>query len=438
MIDVKPLKTSRDLLAFVENDTKLKRKATTGGGEYAGPCPFCGGRDRFCLQPHHAKGGRWLCRNCTEGKWQDVIAYVMRRDQVNFIEACRRLGAGDMGDSLSCSPVTKVLKPNSNSPPALEWQAKARQVIEICAAALWTAQNKKALDWLHGRGLKDDTLQHWRVGYHQTNGMMAGLHVDRGIIIPCEVGDTIWYLKVRRPTDDPKYKKVVGSKIGLFGAETLGTHEMGVLCEGEFDCMLLHQEAGDLVGVATMGSAADPLQVSTWARYLLPVSRFLIAYDMDGKSERGAEALTALSARMRRIQVPKLQQNDKDLTDYWRSGGNLRDWITFEIERNGYKTTDGDPRKLHQQVLDGITGAIRTHEHHTGCTWAEILVDVQSQNPDLAQRYHNAFEAADDGIYGKWKTGALTKSDWDEFKKRLATWKQATMDLLDYHSLEQK
>ena len=40
-----------DMLALVGRDTQLRRVATTHGGEWAGPCPFCGGRDRFQAKP---------------------------------------------------------------------------------------------------------------------------------------------------------------------------------------------------------------------------------------------------------------------------------------------------------------------------------------------------------------------------------------------------
>jgi Toprim domain/Zinc-binding domain of primase-helicase len=41
------------------------------GGEYIGPCPICGGKDRFGINPHrqgkNGKPGLFLCRRCGEG-----------------------------------------------------------------------------------------------------------------------------------------------------------------------------------------------------------------------------------------------------------------------------------------------------------------------------------------------------------------------------------
>ena len=40
-----------------------KKAATTNGGEYAGPCPNCGGSDRFRVWPVEKGGeGRCWCR----------------------------------------------------------------------------------------------------------------------------------------------------------------------------------------------------------------------------------------------------------------------------------------------------------------------------------------------------------------------------------------
>ena len=47
MIDATRVKEKIDLLAIIQQDTQLKKVANTNGSEYAGPCPFCGGQDRF-------------------------------------------------------------------------------------------------------------------------------------------------------------------------------------------------------------------------------------------------------------------------------------------------------------------------------------------------------------------------------------------------------
>lgn len=45
-----------NLLDLIGTDTTLKRVANTNNGEYHGPCPFCGGKDRFIVQPLTCEG----------------------------------------------------------------------------------------------------------------------------------------------------------------------------------------------------------------------------------------------------------------------------------------------------------------------------------------------------------------------------------------------
>lgn len=79
-----------DLLDLIGADTRLKKVANTRGGEYAGACPFCGGKDRMRVQPEKAQ---WWCRQCSPNEhWQSAADYVMRRDNVPFKEAMSRLG----------------------------------------------------------------------------------------------------------------------------------------------------------------------------------------------------------------------------------------------------------------------------------------------------------------------------------------------------------
>ncbi|MEY4631059.1 MAG: Zinc-binding domain of primase-helicase, partial [Pseudomonadota bacterium] len=46
---------TNSILEFVPN---LKQKSRT---EYAGPCPWCGGKDRFIVWPAQGNGGRFYC-----------------------------------------------------------------------------------------------------------------------------------------------------------------------------------------------------------------------------------------------------------------------------------------------------------------------------------------------------------------------------------------
>lgn len=193
MIDLEALKASIDLLALAGHDTELKHVATSGGGEWAGPCPFCGGKDRFRIQPG---ARRWMCHNCTDAKWQDAIAYIMRRDNLDFKAALEALG-GDAWRRLGSAARIQPPPTPADQPPGDKWQAAAHQIIDTCAAKLWQPEGEKALAWLRTRrGLSEETIKRRRLGVWP-GGELAGLKVWRGIVIPCTVAGVIWYLKVR-------------------------------------------------------------------------------------------------------------------------------------------------------------------------------------------------------------------------------------------------
>ena len=160
VIDTGAIKQRTDLLGLIGADTRLKKVASTGGGEYAGPCPFCGGRDRFRVQP--AKG-RWWCRGCSDGsRWQDAIGYVRRREGLGFTEACRRLGASPSGVSMTrpwpprrwsaaghpsrprppTAPIVPAPAPLPELAEGLEpsaaWRAAGMRFLEDAEAVLWS------------------------------------------------------------------------------------------------------------------------------------------------------------------------------------------------------------------------------------------------------------------------------------------------------------
>jgi phage/plasmid primase-like uncharacterized protein len=60
-----------------------------GRNERTGPCPLCGGKDRFAI---NVKKGVFNCRGCNTGG--DVIALVQHLAGVTFAEACAILAGG--------------------------------------------------------------------------------------------------------------------------------------------------------------------------------------------------------------------------------------------------------------------------------------------------------------------------------------------------------
>jgi DNA primase len=355
MVDTKALLERVDLAALIERD--LGYPVRREGRWFKWICPFHDDRKTPSLG---VAGNRWKCFGC--GSSGDAIDWLRKRERLNFREACGRLGSIDL------VPSSEKAAPHhlpSSSVPATAWQNQALDVVSNCQAYLWSDTGTKALGWLSRRGLAKDTVKKWRLGFNPRDQKLSGLWVARGIVIPCLAAGQTWYLKVRRASGQAKYSQVSGGQVALFGADTIATQDTVVVTEGEFDAMLLHQEAGDLVGVVTLGSAAARLP-DAWVPYLLGVQRLLVAYDTDAAGAQGAARWESVSSRAQRI-VPL---SGKDVTDFYLAGGDLRAWVQFAL------ATDGDP----------IATPVETQVPISRASWAGQRVRIEDL-PDFKAEY---------------------------------------------------
>jgi DNA primase len=151
IIDLDRVKQDADLLAIVERDTQLKKVASTNGGELAGACPFCGGHDRFHIQPNAKPFPIWMCRQCRSGKWDTVIGYIAKHDNLDptkhndLVKICQRA----VGKVSTTSIPRPTLPPYpAYKPPANDWQGSARNAIDICCNNLYSRLGALALKYL--------------------------------------------------------------------------------------------------------------------------------------------------------------------------------------------------------------------------------------------------------------------------------------------------
>lgn len=357
---------------------ELKRVANTKGGEYVGPCPFCpGGQDRFHLWPDHPSGcPQFWCRVCRRGG--DGIRYVMERDGLTFVEVCREYSGSKSGDNglTASSQAERRVHSVEAGPPNADWQNKAMLLIADCEAALWSEQGGRALAYLHAeRGLTNDTIRAWRLGYCPSDDKRHNLYCDRGITIPWFDGKgRLWKVNVRRPAVELRYRAVAGSvaKSALLGTDRLEGRSDCFVTEGEFDAILLRQEVGDRADVLTLGSDSGRL-ADRWLPALLPVKRFWIVTDADKAGERAASYwLGLVGERGRRIYPPMAE---KDVTDSWKAGADLRKWALGHLD---------DKRAGLEAQLEALLDDIRQ------CPDDERLAELQIElaaKMDEHQRY---------------------------------------------------
>lgn len=348
-----------NLLDLIDADGgTLKRIATTNGGEYAGACPFCGGRDRFRAWPVE---GRYWCRSC--GKAGDAIQYLRERRGLSFVEACRYLGH-DSGSRLNgARPAPAAWAPREVKAPPDLWQAKARTFLDRAIDCLWARRGESMRQWLHDvKGLGNATIKAAGLGYNPADiyeprgtwGLAPMLREDGtekkqwlpgGLVIPHIVGGAVHRLRIRRsdPGDGPRYVIMSGSSSAPMAWNL--ERAAAVIVESELDGLLLNQEAGVLAGVVAMGSAQVKPDRITHAA-LTAATVILIALDSDDAGARAAWAFWPATYGKRAKRWPSIK--GKDASDARLNGLDLRTWITTGIfttverfERFCIQTIDG-------------------------------------------------------------------------------------------------
>ena len=321
MTDAATISRSVDLMTLV--NTQLRKSGNTEGGEYSGPCPFCGGNDRFSVQPNHPEGGRWYCRGFGDNKWHSPFDYVMRRDDIPFKEALMILG-GDTNHSIPKQRQNapgqaidkRVIVRTCDSP---EWQEQAIEIVSKGIADLWSSDGDRARAYLHKRGLTEKTIKLWDLGFIPE----PRPGIAKGILIPCFEGGfgagNIKYLRIRTSSQvkNEKWRQVSGSRSWLYGGFTYSRGAIAYLLESNFDVMLANQIGASGVGYA--GIAAGDRMVIEFAKYFTTVDDLIIIPDNDEAGIRGA---TTRAKSSRYWHIANTAPEGSDLTGYYLASGN--------------------------------------------------------------------------------------------------------------------
>src|SRR5437868_4865483 len=146
------LRTRLPLAELVGRRVRLTRK----GREFAGLCPFHNEKTPSFYVVDDK--GFFHCFGC--GAHGDAIGYVMRAENLDFIEAIERL-AGEAG-----------LQVPQSTPQERERAQRQKTLLEALAAAaafyeaqLWSVPGARAREYLTARGLDDETIRRFRLGW---------------------------------------------------------------------------------------------------------------------------------------------------------------------------------------------------------------------------------------------------------------------------------
>jgi DNA primase len=195
--------------------------------------------------------------------------------------------------------------------------ADALTLVNGAAARLWSADGTKALAYLRGRGLIDETIKAARLGIVESISLPrqdGGCFIAQGVVIPWFEGDRLSLVKIRQPrSGQAKYIEAFRDRPTIFPGEVaVRVGQPLIIVEGEFDCLLLAQELGE--AVVTLGSASRRPDSAIFEA-LLPAPRWFIAMDADVCGDRAA---TSWPSRGVRIRPPE----GKDWTEFHATGFN--------------------------------------------------------------------------------------------------------------------
>jgi hypothetical protein len=192
---------------------------------------------------------------------------------------------------------------------------EAERLVSEAVDRLWSRSGSSALDNLRRRGLADETIRAFRLGFDphvRATRKDGSPYRASGIVIPWVEQNRLTLIKVRQPEGrKPKYAEVYRHNPSLYGAAPILPGRPVVVTEGELDAVLVSQELSHLAcGVVTTGSASNRPDRAVAAR-LVAAPTWLIGHDADPAGDKAASAWEQLApGRCRRVRPP-----EKDWTD---------------------------------------------------------------------------------------------------------------------------
>jgi hypothetical protein len=399
------------ILSAAEALTELKKKTAK---EYAGPCPGCGGEDRFLVWPDK---GRFHCRGC--GKTGDLVTLLREFADMSCPDAhesagqsCTatncpawekcRLGARANGEapkrkqreSLQ-APVPqqeRSFTPDHADTPQDKWQQQAAALIEKAHAALLADADQLA--YLAKRGLPLEAVKQYRLGWLPENrypkreawglpteckqdGTPKKMLLPEGILIPFFAADNSPHrLRIRRShprSNDPRYYWVPGSgnDVPVIGPETA---RGVVVIESDLDSLMVCWQCRDLdICTLPLGTVSAKPKDRAFAVCNSALA-ILVALDCDERTNKktglpdnpGALASRWWEKQWSRAQrwpVPTVPSpSAKDPGEYFEAGGDIRAWVlaglppVFKLKKAAPKKPEQPaPKPAPPQDLIGTT-----------------------------------------------------------------------------------
>ena len=343
---IEQIKDANDIVSVVSEHVTLKKK----GKNYWGCCPFHNEKTpSFSVAPDK---GFYYCFGCHASG--NAIKFLMELEGITFVEALERL-ANRANIPL---PEAKL------SPQVRAREERRKKLYEACDLAanffhnclLKTSYGKAGLEYLKKRGLTDETIEKFRLGFapdgwdrlykaFRERGIEESILLELNLIRKNDKGQAYDFFRNRvmfpimdgkgrvvgfggRVMDDstPKYLNSPECQIfekgkNLFAFDkaykSIREEKQAILVEGYMDVISAHNKGVTNV-VASLGTAYTKDHGHILMRQ---ADEIILAYDMDGAGRQAAaraiELLQNTDFKVRVLAMP----DGKDPDDYVRNHG---------------------------------------------------------------------------------------------------------------------
>jgi hypothetical protein len=232
--------------------------------------------------------------------------------------------------------------------PTAAWQKSASNFLTKAVDQLWQDRQVNIRQWLHLRGLNDNTIRNAQLGWHPQDAWDARHHwglqeiinggkrkklwLPAGLIIPYIYNGEILRLRVRRfsPTDKwGRYVVISGSTTSPM--QLPGIKDAYLVTESELDGWLLSQKATELTGVVALGSAQIKPDYGL-DRKLQKARLILIALDSDlTGAKQTCRWWLKQYGNARWWPIPL--QYGKDPGEAFQKGFDLKSWVKAALKK---------------------------------------------------------------------------------------------------------
>lgn len=315
-----------------------KRAAATSGGEWASPCPACGGSDRFRTWPDR---GRFWCRSC-DAKGDEIDLIRLVRPGMTYPEACAalRIEPKERHNVQAIRHNVPTWTPQPAEIPSEAWRSKAERFVAWCHDRL--LENTEILEWLErARGIDRKAIEAAGLGWNPADawrdrpewglpeelnaeGKPKRLWLPAGLVIPAYAPDgKLMRVRVRRPEGEPRYVVVAGSS-----NMPLVCGESGpvVIVESELDALLIGSKVPGVLVVALGSASIRPDRETTAA--IESAAALLVSLDADSAGGKAAWNFWGQNfPQAKRWPVPA----GKDPTEAFTLGLDLAAWIAAGV-----------------------------------------------------------------------------------------------------------